>query len=70
MRPTWSIGHGLLAYCDLIKNAAEGHYINSALWWYAEHGETTGELYAHWYARPFLPIWQEYAHRKAWKFYK
>jgi hypothetical protein len=26
-------------------------------------------LFAHWYARPYLPIWQNYKVRKEWEWY-
>lgn len=67
--PTHFEGESVLAYADAIERATEVHVINSVFWWLTEHLEPRGKLHAHWYARDFLPIWQEYRHRKNWTFY-
>lgn len=63
------IHESILAWADILKYAKEIHVINSVMFWLAEHLPTTGKLFAHWYARPFLPIWQNYKVRKDWTWY-
>lgn len=67
--PTHYEGESVLAYADAIESAAEVHVINSVFWWLTEHLNPRGKLHAHWYARSYLSIWQNYLHRQDWKFY-
>lgn len=58
----------LLAYCDLIENAAEIHFIDSAPRHLAEHCKVkTDKLYLHRYPRAYAPIWMDYKARHPWK---
>jgi len=69
-RPFERVGESILAFRDLIENAAEVWAINSGPWWLTEHLNPKGELHACWDKRPYLPVWQEYKHRKPWIWHK
>lgn len=69
VHPIQRPGQSILAYADILRNAAAVHVIDSSFWWMTEMvGGIRGLLYFHRYARrPHLSVWSDYPYRLIWK---
>jgi hypothetical protein len=65
--PVSVLSDTILAFKDVLENAAEIHTIDSVFFHFAESLKPKGKLFIHRYARPYNKRYNDYKTRYKWK---